>query len=124
VSRARFDVLRLSIASARRWFIEMPGVFHVGSSTGRSRTYNLENVSSATDGVSQCSKDHEDQANQKDDDSDRPNDRYGGDEPNDEKDYAEDDHGVIATSEVRGQHKPTCRTHTVEGGLDPIPFPE
>jgi hypothetical protein len=84
--------------------------------------HKLKDVAPATDGVSQCSKDHEDQANQKDDDSDRPNDRYGGDEPNDEKDYAEDDHGVIATSEVRGRHKPTCRTHTVEGGLDATPL--
>ena len=76
-------------------------------------------MSSATDGVSHCSSDHEDQADQEHDDADCPKDRYGGDEANGEKDYADDDHGEVTTSEVSGRCKPTLSTHTVEGNRHP-----
>ena len=86
--------------------------------------HKLKDVSSATDGVSHCPSDHEDQADQEHDDADCPKDRYGGDEANGEKDYADDNHGEVTTSEVSGRCKPTLSTHTVEGSLDPNTFPE
>ena len=77
-------------------------------------------MSSAADGVAQCPEDHENQTDQEHDDTDRPNDGYGGDEADNEKDKADDDHGEVATSEA-SRCKPTVSTHTVEGELHSTP---
>jgi hypothetical protein len=60
----------------------------------------LENVPSAADGVAQSSEDPEDQTDQEHDDADRPDEGNGGQEPDDEKDNAKDDHGEVETSEA------------------------
>jgi len=57
--------------------------------------------------MAQSRGNQEDQADQEHDDADRPKDRDGGDETNSEKDYADDDHGEITTSEASGRRKPT-----------------
>src|SRR6202034_2708393 len=59
--------------SCRPWLRPRPNRARPASA-GRARAHKLEDVSPATDGVSQCPEDHEDETDQENDDADRPND--------------------------------------------------
>jgi hypothetical protein len=83
----------------------------------------LEEVPSTADGVPHFPGDHEDQADEKHDDSDRPQDWYCGDKPNNEKNDANDDHGEIATSES-SRHTPVLSSPHCRRSTQPYTLPE
>jgi hypothetical protein len=62
-------------------------------------------VATTADGVPHRAENHEYEADDEHDDADRPNDWNSGYEANNEKDYAEDDHGEVGTSETRSRRE-------------------